>query len=133
MADRTLYEFNGEKLGKGPLVLAVIKHLVLTEGKTFESLKASLEPKGFNDNVIITNSNYEEKLNTNPDTKKRYFKTDPISDSNGIIFLVWSQWGIGNVDGFVLWARENGLTIKILADRDSTLSKYFEFYKNNPA
>lgn len=63
MPDKTLYEFNGEKLGKGPLVLAVIKHLVLTEGKTFESLKASLESKGFNDNVIINNSDYEEKLN----------------------------------------------------------------------
>lgn len=133
MADRTLYEFNGEKLGKGPLVLAVIKHLVVIEGKTFESLKASLEPKGFKDNVIIKKLDYKEKLNSNPDTKKRYFKTDPVSDSNGVTFLVWSQWGIGNIDAFVVWARDNDLTIKILADRDSTLSKYFEFYKKNPA
>lgn len=133
MNDKTLYEFNGKELGKGPLVLAVIKYLAGTEGKTFESIKASLEPKGFNDNVIIKNSDYEEKLNTNPDFKNRFFNTKPVKDSDGLIFLVWNQWGLGNIDEFVLWARDNDLNIKIHVDKESTLFNYFEYYKNNSA
>lgn len=133
MPDKTKYEFNGEALGKGPLVLSVIKKLVKEDNNKIESIKASLKQKGFSDNLLIETADYNEKILTNPDTEKRYFRTEAVIDSDGTSFYVWNQWGIGNIDRFVLWARENGLNIKILVDTESTLSKYFEFYKNNPA
>lgn len=64
MPDKTLYEFKGEKLGKGPLVLTVIKHLVATEGITFEELKDSLAPKKFNKDVLIERSGLKWSSNS---------------------------------------------------------------------
>lgn len=131
MADNTKYRFGGQEYGKGRLVLAVIKSMIDAD-INFDALKERSSRVPFNGDIVVSQSSYDLKLAGSADTERRYFVNEPLTDSTGAIFYVSNQWGKDNIDGFVIFAREFGLEIDIIADSDSQFIRLFNQYKENP-
>ena len=111
--DTTQYQFNGLTLGKGPLVLAVIKHHVENNSEsTFPSLKAQFPDsiRG-SDGVFDTIESASEKYARN--NKKKHFinPKDQIKLQDSTI-AVCSQWGAFNIESFISVAKKLGYEIK---------------------
>jgi hypothetical protein len=110
--DTTQYQFNGLTLGKGPLVLAVIKHHVENNSEsTFPSLKAQFPDsiRG-SDGVFDTIESASEKYARN--NKKKHFinPKDQIKLQDSTI-AVSNQWTASTIDPFISVAKELGYEI----------------------
>ena len=110
--DTTQYNFNGQTLGKGPLVLAVIKlHVENNSESTFSSLEAQF-PKSIrgSDGVFDTIESANEKYARN--NKKRHFinPEDQIKLQDSTI-AVSNQWTASNIKPFISVAKELGYEI----------------------
>ena len=110
--DTTQYNFNGQTLGKGPLVLAVIKHHVENNSEsTFSSLEAQF-PKSIrgSDGVFDTIESANEKYARN--NKKRHFinPEDQIKLQDSTI-AVSNQWTTSTIKPFISVAKELGYEI----------------------
>ncbi len=111
--DTTKYLFNGRNLGKGQLVLAVIKEHV---DRNPEIIREQLQ-KDFPKNLAKTNGVFkplEEAETIHTETRiKRHFinKGQVIKLGDGEMIAVSSQWGINNIDGFIKRAKELGYEI----------------------
>ena len=132
MGDKTQYEYNNETYGKGRLVLSVIKSQMAKPDETYQNLKTNLESIPATSQVVMDVEEYQRKYAVSDDIQRRYFINDQLTDHEGVSFYVTNQWGLGNIDGFVIKARELGHTIKIIADKDNELIKRYEQYKQNP-
>ncbi|RLA54505.1 MAG: hypothetical protein DRR42_01610 [Gammaproteobacteria bacterium] len=132
MGDKTQYEYNGDLYGKGRFVLAIVKSQIEQPGETFQSLKSNLDSIPFNCQIVIDVEEYQRKYAVSDDIQKRYFINKPLIDNEGLSFYVSSQWGLGNIDGFVNKARELGNTIRIVRDQYSELSRRYDQYKQEP-
>ena len=133
MADNTKYRFENEEYGKGRLVLAVIKSMTSSAGLTIQALKEKLSVVPFNGDIVLSLPFYEARLEKSMDTERRFFVSDPLVDVAGETFYVSNQWGKGNIDGFVIRARELGAAIDIIADPDSLIANFFNVYQHNPS
>lgn len=131
MADNTKYRFKGQEYGKGRLVLAVIKSTVTSAKLNFSDLKELLATVPFGRELVLTKVDYDQGLTNSDDISKRYFVGDPLTDASGELFYVSNQWGIHNIDGFVIEARGFGTEIEIIADPDSELIKFYNYHKMN--
>ena len=110
--DTTQYNFNGQTLGKGPLVLAVIKlHVENNSESTFSSLEAQF-PKSIrgSDGVFDTIESANEKYARN--NKKRHFinPEDQIKLQDSTI-AVSNQWTTSTIKPFISVAKELGYEI----------------------
>ncbi len=111
--DTTKYLFNGRNLGKGQLVLAVIKEHV---DRNPEIIREQLQ-KDFPKKLAKTNGVFkplEEAETIHTETRiKRHFinKGQVIKLGDGEMIAVSSQWGINNIDGFIKRAKELGYEI----------------------
>jgi 5-methylcytosine-specific restriction enzyme B len=132
MGDKTQYEYNGTVYGKGRLVLAVFGSQIQRPNETFQNLKSNLDSIPFNSQIVIDLEEYQRKYAVSDDIQKRYFINEPLVDTEGLSFYVSSQWGLGNIDGFISKARELGHTIRIIRDQGSELSRRYEQYKQEP-
>jgi len=111
--DFTKYNFNGQILGKGRLVLAVIKEFVKQNQPTLAELFKAfpVEVQG-QKGLFCTEQEFNEKLKTSDDVKKRFFtKDDEILDIEGTKVLVSTQWGEGNIADFIGQAESQGFYI----------------------
>lgn len=111
--DFTKYNFNGQILGKGRLVLAVIKEFVKQNQPTLTELFKAfpVEVQG-RKGLFCTEQEFNEKLKTSDDVKKRFFtKDDEILDIEGTKVLVSTQWGEGNIADFIGQAESQGFYI----------------------
>ncbi|MCK8094566.1 AAA family ATPase [Pseudoalteromonas sp. 1CM17D] len=111
--DFTKYNFNGQILGKGRLVLAVIKEFVKqnqpTLAELFKAFPVEVQGKK---GLFCTEQEFNEKLKTSDDVKKRFFtKDDEILDIEGTKVLVSTQWGEGNIADFIGQAESQGFYI----------------------
>lgn len=132
MGDKTQYEYNGDLYGKGRLVLAVIKSQIKQPGETFQNLKSQLDSIPINSQILIDVEEYQRKHAVSEDIQRRYFINDPLVDGDGLKFYVSNQWGLGNIDDFVIKARELGHTIRIVRDQNSEFSRRFDEYVHKP-
>ena len=132
MGDKTQYEYNGKVYGKGRLVLSVIEFQIAKPDETFQKLKSNLESIPVTSQIVMDVDEYQRKYAVSDDIQRRYFTNDPLVDHEGVSFYVSNQWGLGNIDGFVIKARELGHIIRIIADSDSDFIKRFEQYKLHP-
>lgn len=132
VSDQTKYQFEGQEYGKGRLVLAVIKSMVSSDNLTIGALKERFSSMAFNGHMIVSETLYSQRLEYSADTENRYFTNDSLTDSAGEVFYVSNQWGVGNIDGFVICVREYGTKIDIIADQSSQLMAYFNHYSNHP-
>jgi hypothetical protein len=111
--DTTQYQFNGLTLGKGPLVLAVIKHHVENNSEsTFPNLKAQFPDsiRG-SDGVFDTIESASEKYARN--NKKKHFinPKDQIKLQDSTI-AVSNQWTASTIDPFISVAKKLGYEIQ---------------------
>lgn len=101
--DNTKYSFNGESLGKGRLVLAVIKDYANSHPKiTYEELDNAFQNARGGKSCIIRTKDITDE--------RRYFKDDVLK-IDGESVSVSSQWGQTNIDYFIEVARRLGYTI----------------------
>jgi hypothetical protein len=110
--DTTQYNFNRQTLGKGPLILAVIKlHVENNSESTFSSLEAQF-PKSIrgSDGVFTTITDANEKYARNG--KKKHFinPEDQIKLQDSTI-AVSNQWTASNIKPFISVAKELGYEI----------------------
>ena len=106
--DKTQYEFNGQKYGKGRLVLAVVqKYVEDNPSTTYSDLLAAFPDvlQGGKSGVLKMESSVpDEEKGIGPDAHKRYFvkgkdiiKLPATKES----ILVCREWGIGNINNFI--------------------------------
>ncbi|WP_052085799.1 PD-(D/E)XK nuclease family protein [Clostridium sp. HMP27] len=102
------YLFNGNKYGKGRLVLAVIKEYVKSKNPTFDELKHT-----FSDNIQGSSGVLQTLEDAeNKDLKRFFMKPDEILvSSDNIEFVVSNDWGKPNIDRFIKVAVEQGFEI----------------------
>ncbi len=99
--DNTKYQFNGDILGKGRLVLAVIKDYVQKHPEiTYEELDKAF--KNDNKNTLIRTKDIKDE--------KRYFK-DEVLNVNGEEVSVSTQWDLKRIEVFIDVAKKLGYII----------------------
>ena len=113
--DTSQYKFQGKTLGKGKLVLAVVKKYVEDHPtETFTDLQ-----KAFPDNLqgskgVVRLDKTVKAADKGIGGKKRYFvKANEIIElpSTGEKVLVSIDWGIGNIQDFIEQATKLGYSI----------------------
>ena len=101
--DNTKYSFNGETLGKGRLVLAIIKDYVQKHPDiSYENLDKVFENARGGKSCIIRTKEIKDD--------RRYFK-DEILKIDGEDVSVSTQWGQDNIGTFLEIAKKLGYTI----------------------
>ena len=110
--DTTQYTFNGQTLGKGRLVLEIMKHHIENNpGLTFSSLESQF-PKnirgsdGVFSTIIEANKRY-----TSGGRKRHFINPEDIINLQDSAIAVSSQWGSGNIESFISVAKELGYKI----------------------
>jgi len=129
--DKTHYRFNGEVLGKGRLVLAVVEHHMNKNALAYEELLARFAPTPMVSAIFLDEIAYREQQHTTTDNLNRYFIDTPLQDSKGKTFYVKNQWGKGNIDGFITLSRALGEHIDIIPDEDSEVIKLYRYHKEH--
>ena len=110
--DTTQYNFNGQTLGKGRLVLEVIKHHVENNSEsTFSSLEAQF-PKSIQGSYgvfsTITDAN---ETYTSSGHKRQYIKSEEQIELQDSTIAVSNQWTASNIKPFISVAKELGYEI----------------------
>lgn len=101
--DYTKYVFNGEKFGKNRLVLAVIKSYVATNPKTTQQELSLKFPNSLQGKETFTT---EEAAKDKKDRRNFIKPEELIMLGDGTSIAVSTQWGSGNVEGFLKYCRE---------------------------
>lgn len=111
--DFSKYQFKGQKLGKGRLVLEVIKDYV----KSMPAIEFNELIKVF-PNELQGNINTIERLKDAEDRytkskyKRHYLNESEIIELKDGPIAVCSQWGIGNIDNFIKQCKNLNIDIK---------------------
>jgi len=111
--DTTQYQFNGRTLGKGRLVLEVIKHHVENNSEsTFSSLEAQF-PKSIQGSygVFSTITDANEKY-ASSGRKRNFMNSEDQIKLQDSTIAVCSQWGAFNIESFISVAKKLGYEIK---------------------
>lgn len=110
--DTTKYIFDGEKYGKGKLVLAVIKkYYDEKRNLSIDDLMKAF-PSHLQGSMGVF-STYEDarKIFTETGYKRHFIESDELINTADGRYAVCSQWGKGNIDTFIDAARN--LSFKI--------------------
>ncbi len=98
------YNFNGEQLGKAPLILAVMKKYVADKKPTYEQLKQDFlaieKNRSKSKPLYITPKELEEKKKHGKDKRKRFFESDTeaLTLGDGTRIFVSNQWSIDSTE-----------------------------------
>lgn len=112
--DKTKYLFNDKLLGKGRLVIEVVKQFIReNQHLTFEEIKEKF-PSNLQGSTGVINTLAFVNQKYNGSKKKRHFidKNDILTSADGIEFLVSTEWGIGNINKFIELARSINFDIQ---------------------
>jgi len=106
--DYSTYLFDGQKFGKGRLVLAVVKKYVADHpGISFDALQGAFSDPRIK--VLATVADAEEVLNRT--NRRRHFLDDIITLGETRI-AVSSEWGAGNIGAFIELAGRLGYSVE---------------------
>ena len=109
--DTTKYLFDGVKLGKGKLVLEVIKrHVEQHPSINYSELEKAF-PKSCQGRYGVFDTVENANLNVINDRKRHFLKPEEIIELSDSSIAVCSQWGIGNIGKFISQAEINGHVI----------------------
>lgn len=113
LRDYGRYSFEGQDYNKAKLVLAVVQKYVNDKNPTYDELK-----KAFPDDISGNTFGVVKRIGDIPDkhkgiggTLRRYYVDFPIVLQSGEEVLVSTQWGIGNIEGFINKATELGYSV----------------------
>ena len=112
--DTSKYTFNGKTLGKGKLVLAVVKdYISKNPDTTFDALKKAFPDewqaggaKSGNRAVFVRLTD-AEKLFEDKGHRRHFFKEGETIQLSDEVIAVSNQWGIGNIGDFVDGSNQN--------------------------
>jgi hypothetical protein len=117
--DYSTYAFNGQSYGKGRLVLAVVKKCIEDNPDiTYERLKTAFADD--KQKVIATVADANGILRQTG--YKRHFLDAPIQLADEEI-VVSSEWGSGNIGGFIRIAESHGYSITLLSQTEEASKK----------
>lgn len=101
--DKTRYMFNGKVYPKNKLVLAVVSQYVKQNPKTGFNNLSTVFDKSLQGSLGVVRL-YEE-IKTRNDANKRFFTNNIIKLHSGQEVVVCTQWGVFNIDQFILRAK----------------------------
>lgn len=111
--DTSKYIFNGVKLGKGRLVLEVIKQYIASHPEISYSELEKKFPQSCQGSrgVFATAENANEKYSTSG-RKRHFLEPQELIELSDCSIAVSSQWGIKNIGNFINKAKEIGFSIE---------------------
>ncbi|KAA1155892.1 McrB family protein [Pseudoalteromonas distincta] len=98
------YNFNGEQLGKAPLILAVMKKYVENNNPTYDQLKQDFQEieknRSTSKPLYITPQELEERKKHSKDKRKRFFESDTeaLTLGDGTRIFISNQWSIDGTE-----------------------------------
>ncbi|MBE8233521.1 MAG: hypothetical protein HAW67_07260, partial [Endozoicomonadaceae bacterium] len=113
--DNSKYLFNGERYGKGRLVLAVVSAYINKHQPTIKELRETF----FKDlqgsiGVFYTEQELKDRSESSNDKKVRFFTNDEDRlHTDGEQIFICTEWGKGNIELFVERAITLGFDIKM--------------------
>ena len=127
--DNSKYLFNGERYGKGRLVLAVVSAYINKHQPTIKELREtfSKDLQG-SIGVFYTEQELKDRSESSNDKKIRFFTNDEDRlSTDGEQILICTEWGKGNIELFV---ERNSVTRIFLRKRcDQSLPFFHELLK----
>lgn len=110
--DTSKYIFDGAKVGKGRLVLAVIKrHVESHPGITYSELEQAF-PKGCQGTSgVFSTVELANEIYTASGRKRHFLDPDELIQLSDSSIAISSQWGIGNINKFITQAKQKGYVI----------------------
>jgi 5-methylcytosine-specific restriction protein B len=139
--DNSKYLFNGERYGKGRLVLAVVSAYINKHQPTIKKLREtfSKDLQG-SIGVFYTEKELNDRSESSNDKKVRFFTNDEDRlSTDGEQIFICTEWGKGNIELFVEHAIKLGFDIKMDSQvlSDEEIIKQFlhkpAFEKNHQA
>jgi hypothetical protein len=112
MRDTAKYLFDGEALGKGRLVLEVVRSYVETHPEIKFSALEKAFPKACQGSSGVFATIETASQIAQMDRKRHFLNPDELIKLADSTIAVSSQWGIGNIDKFIKQAGLNGYSIK---------------------
>lgn len=110
--DTSKYLFEGKSLGKGRLVLAILKrHCENKPNITFFELEQAF-PRVCQGSSVFSTFEEANEILTSTGRKRHFLNTDELIQIEGSTIAVSSQWGIGNIEKFIKCARTLGHLIE---------------------
>ena len=111
--DLTTYNFNGEKLGKGPFVLALVKHYVKHHPKATEKDLKEIFPDSIISRYGVFTDLKTAETKSKTSGKKRYFiNPDQVIKIGGKDYAVTNQWTKPILDSLMAHLKEKGVKLK---------------------
>lgn len=113
LRDTSKYLFNGESLGKGRLVLAVVKrHCEKNPSITFSQLEKTFPKNCQGSSGVFTTFENASDVLASSGRKRHFLNADELIQIEGATIAVSSQWGIGNIEKFISCANQEGYLIE---------------------
>lgn len=111
--DTTQYLFEGKKLGKGRLVLAIVKrHVEANPTITFAELE-KVFPKSCQGSVgVVATVDQANHIYSTSGRKRHFLDPEDVIQLQDVTAAVSSQWGTGNIDRLLKRAGELGYRVQ---------------------
>ena len=111
--DTTQYLFDGKKLGKGRLALAIVKrHVEANPAITFAELEKAF-PKSCQGSVgVIATAEQANQIYSTSGRKRHFLDPEDLIQLQDVTAAISSQWGTGNIDRLLKRAKELGYTVQ---------------------
>lgn len=113
MRDLTKYLFEGERLHKSRLVLAVVNAYLRDHPTTNMEQLEAVFPRKLQGNAVFTTSELGREILQRTGKKRHFVEEDEtVRLADGKEIAVSSMWGVGNLNRFLPCARELGYEIE---------------------
>jgi hypothetical protein len=115
--DRTKYLFNGNKFGKGRLVLAVLKHhLAINDNYTYQKLEKDFPKELQGTQGVFAEIDKAKEILDRTGHKRHFIAADELLEIEDIKIAVSTEWGIGNIENFIKRCKELNYKIDTLTE-----------------
>jgi hypothetical protein len=110
--DTSKYSFDGAVLGKGRLVLAIIKRHVESHPQITYSELEKIFPKSCQGSSgVFSTVEVANEIYANSGRKRHFLNPEEVIQLSDSSIAISSQWGIGNIEKFVKQAEQIGYVI----------------------
>lgn len=111
--DSSKYMFNGLKLGKGRLVLAIIKqHITSNPDISYSELEKIFPQSCQGSKGVFATAEIANGIYTTSGKKRHFLEPQELIKLSDCTIAVSSQWGITNIGKFIKRAKEFGFSIE---------------------
>lgn len=111
--DTTQYLFEGKKLGKGRLVLAVVKrHVEMNPAITFAELEKAFPKSCQGSAGVVATADQANHIYSTSGRKRHFLDPEDLIQLQYVTAVVSSQWGTGNIDRFLRRSTELGYKVQ---------------------